>query len=81
MAEARLICGRCGASNPAGNNYCGRCGVFLGGRSAGAGEGWRPADRPGDPRARAQARLIFGIVLFFVLACVLLSLTVIIWRP
>ena len=81
MADGGLICGQCGAPNPAGNNYCGRCGAFLGGRGATEGEGWRPSDRPGEPRARAQATLIYAIAAVFVLACVALSLVVIIWRP
>lgn len=81
MAERHVVCGQCGAANPAGHNYCGRCGAFLGGRDASDGEPWRPTDRPGEPRARAQATVIYGIAIFFVLACAALSLIVIIWRP
>lgn len=81
MAERGLRCGQCGAANPAGNNYCGRCGTFIAGALVGDGEPWRPTDRPGEPRARAQATLIYAIAAIFVLTCVVLSLVVIIWRP
>ncbi len=81
MADGGLVCGQCGARNPAENNFCGRCGAFLAGRGVTEGEGWRPSDQPGEPRARARAMLIYGIAALFVLACVALSLVVIIWRP
>lgn len=81
MAERQLICGQCGATNPPGNNYCGRCGVFLGGRAPDDGERWRPSDRPGEPRARRQAAIIYSIAALFALSCLVLSLVVIIWRP
>ena len=81
MAETGTICGSFGAVNPADNNYCGRCGTFLGKQFVSDGERWIPTDRPGEPRARAQSRIIFGIVAVLVLACGLLSLVVIVWRP
>lgn len=81
MAEVARRCGQCGAENPAGNNYCGRCGSFLSARGAAGGEGWRPADRAGEPRARAQSHAILIIAALFVLTCVMLSLIVIVWRP
>jgi hypothetical protein len=81
MAEERVICRACGYVNPDENNFCGRCGVFIAGSRAEEGEHWRPADQPGEPRARAQSRLIYGIALAFVFSCVVLALVVIIWRP
>ena len=81
MAEERVICRACGHANPDENNFCGRCGVFIASRRAERDERWRPTDQLGEPRARAQARLIYGITLVFVLSCVVLALVVIIWRP
>ena len=81
MAERPIICGQCGAANPPGNNYCGRCGTFLAGRALAEGERWRPTDSPGEPRARRQALIIYAIAALFALSCAILSLVVIIWRP
>ncbi len=81
MAERASTCGNCGAANPPAGNYCGRCGTFLRSRVPTEGEPWRPTDRPGDPRARRQATLIYAIAALFVLSCLILTLVVVIWRP
>lgn len=81
MAERATICGQCGATNPPGNNFCGRCGTFI---------GTKPTDEPylrstivrsGDRRVRRQAQIVYAITAFFFFSCIILALVVIIWRP
>lgn len=81
MAEERVICRACGYVNPDGNNFCGRCGVFIAGRRDRQEDRRWPSEQTGVPHARAKVLLIYGITLAFVLSCVVLALVVIIWRP
>lgn len=81
MSERESICGNCGAVNPRGNNFCGRCGAFIGAHVA-TEQGQRPiVTRPGDRRVRNLARIVYAITTLFVLSCAILTLVVIIWRP
>ena len=81
MPERAISCANCGAANPPGNNFCGRCGTFIG--AAGTnGAAPRPVvTRPGDARVRRQARIVYAITAIFLVSCVVLALVVIIWRP
>ena len=81
MADPALACGQCGATNPATNNFCGRCGAFLGPEGAAGERQAAPARQGGEPRARVQSALIIAIVAAFALACLLLSVVIIVWRP
>ena len=81
MAERTPICGNCGRVNAAGDNYCARCGAFLGAPARDDGAAWRPADAAGDPRLRRQSALIIAIALAFIVACLVLAAVVVIWRP
>lgn len=81
MTERASVCGNCGATNPPGNNFCGRCGTFIGARPQAEPEQRPIVARPGDRRARRQALIVYAITAFFVLSCVILALVVIIWRP
>ncbi|HEY8598137.1 MAG TPA: zinc ribbon domain-containing protein [Thermomicrobiales bacterium] len=81
MPEREEVCRNCGAANPRGNNFCGRCGAFVGAPAA-AEEGPRPiVARPGDRRVRRLAGIVYVITALFLLSCVILMLVVIIWRP
>ena len=81
MGSQANICGGCGAHNPPGNNFCGRCGVPLTSRPPAEALQRPIVARPGDRRVRRQAQAVYAITAFFVLACVVLALVVIIWRP
>lgn len=81
MPERATACGNCGAINPPGNNFCGRCGTFIGAKSADEPPLRPTIARSGDRRARRQAQIVYAITAFFFLACVILALVVIIWRP
>ncbi len=81
MSEREAACRNCGAANPRGNNFCGRCGAFVG-TPASAEQGSRPVvARPGDRRVRRLASIVYAITAFFLLSCLILTVVVIIWRP
>jgi predicted nucleic acid-binding Zn ribbon protein len=81
MPERETACQHCGAANPRGNNFCGRCGGFIGAPVA-AEQVPRPiVARPGDRRVRRLALIVYLITALFVLTCIILTLVVIIWRP
>ena len=81
MSEPGSVCRNCGAANPRGNNFCGRCGAFVG-TPASAEQGPRPVvARPGDRRVRRLALIVYAITAFFLLSCLILTIVVIIWRP
>jgi uncharacterized membrane protein YvbJ len=81
MPERATACGNCGVVNPPGNNFCGRCGTFIGTRSTDESPARPPMARTVDRRVRRQAQIVYAITAIFLLSCVILALVVIIWRP
>lgn len=81
MAERATACGHCGATNPPGNNFCGRCGTFIGTKPTDEPAARSMIARSGDQRVRRQAQIVYAITAIFVFSCIILALVVIIWRP
>lgn len=81
MPEREMACRNCGAANPRGNNFCGRCGAFIGAPAA-AEQASRPVvARSGDRRVRRLVLIVYAITALFALSCVILTVVVIVWRP
>jgi uncharacterized membrane protein YvbJ len=83
MREPGAICRQCGTANPPGNNFCGQCGTFIAPRSAG-----RITALPGpvvssgeEIRLRRNSQIVYAITAIFVVSCIVLAITVIVWRP
>ena len=80
MAEPSIACRQCGAPNPPGNNFCGRCGTYLAPTPAAPARP-RPTPTADEARNRRNIAIIYAITAFFILSCIMLAVVVIIWRP
>jgi uncharacterized membrane protein YvbJ len=81
MSEPPVVCRQCGAANPPGNNFCGRCGTYIAPPPAATALPKPLAPSGEEVRLRRNSQIVYAITAIFVLTCIALFAVIIIWRP